>query len=209
MERYSDLILYAVFFLTSFVFPLWVSKFASKRGRPGWSKIAFFSVIIGLGFFGGLAALTAASMKPGIMDNNELEISTDASIEGLAGKNKEKIKPGGSCPKCCSNMVHRSIIVIDPATGERTKSINQEQMGTTAGTVMIVFGAAIMCFTIFRFFTLAYPIGYLAAGGIGGYFAYLGIRPWLARKREEGRQVIEVFDCARCKSTWDGLEIKN
>lgn len=209
MEKYYDLILYTTFIITSLIFPLWVSTYATKRGRPGWSKVAIFSILTGLGFFGGLTALTVASMKPGIIEDDELQITTDEAIEGLPKKIKVKKDKKGLCPKCDSNMIHRSIMVIDPVSGERVKSINQEQLGTTAGAVMLVFGIAIIGFTVFRFFTLGYQISYLAAAGVGCYFAYIGIRPWLARSQEDGKQLVEVFDCARCKHEWNGLEIKN
>lgn len=209
MGKYYDVIFYGAFFLTSLAFPLWVSTYARKRGRPGWSKIAFFSTFVGLGFLGGLAALTAAAAKPGIIESDELEITSDDSIVGIPRTKKEKAEVFGTCPKCGSNMVNRSIMVVDPITRERTKSTNQERLGVTGAAIFIVIGAAIMIYTLFRFFTLGYPVGYLAAAGFGGYFVYLGIRPLLARKQEKGKQVIEVFNCARCKSEWDGLEVKN
>lgn len=206
MEKYLDLIVLTGFALTSIVFPLWVSTFAAKRGRPGWSKVAIFSIIVGLGFIGGLAALTASSIKPGILENDDLEISSDASINGIPRTKEEKARIQGLCPKCSSNLVHRTIMVVDPVSGERNKSINQDRAGTTPGAIMILFGITIVAFTVYRFFTLNHPVGYLVAAGVGGYFVYLGARPWLARGREAGMRVVEVFDCARCKHTWDGAE---
>jgi hypothetical protein len=207
MEKYLDIIVITGFALTSIVFPLWVSTFAAKRGRPGWSKIAILSILVGLGFIGGLAALTAASIKPGTLEKDELEISSDASISGIPRTKEEKARVQGLCPKCSSNVVHRTIMVENPASGERTRSINQDRVGTTPGTIMILLGIAIAAFTVFRFFTLNHPVGYLVAAGVGVYFMYLGMRPWLARSREAGMRAIEVFDCARCKHTWDGAEL--
>lgn len=206
MEKYRDAIIYGLFFITSLVFPLWASTFAIRRGRQGWSKIAIISIVFGLGFFGGLGALTAASIKPGVIEKEGFDISSDASIKG---NKKKKAAAKGACPKCNSNLVKRTVMVIDPVTQERTKSMNQERQGTTSGTVMIVFGLAVMGYTLFRFFTLNYSISYLAACGIGGYFVYLGLRPWLARSQENGKKIVESFICSRCEHEWDGPELKN
>jgi hypothetical protein len=207
MEKYRDIILYVTFFITSIGFPLWVSTFAVKRGRPGWSKVAFFSTLIGLGFFGGIAALIAASLKPGIIQRDELEITSDAAIEAPVKVEISKALPRGMCPKCNSNLVQRVIIVEDPITKERIPAMNQERLGKNAGSIMIVFGLLVLGYTLFLFFTRNYDLSYLAAAGVGGYFAYLGARPWLAQSQEEGKLVIETFACKRCHHAWDGNQI--
>jgi hypothetical protein len=207
MEKYYDIILYVTFFITSLAFPLWVSTFAVKRGRPGWSKVAFFSALVGLGFFGGVAALIASSLKPGIIQQDELEISSDASIEAPVKIKKEKAIPRGMCPKCNSNLAQRIIMLEDPVTKERITAMNQERLGKKAGAVMVLFGVSVFAYTLFLFLTRNYPLGYLAAAGFGGYFAYLGARPWLAQSQEEGKIILETFACRRCHHTWDGNQL--
>lgn len=207
MEKYRDIILYVTFFLTSLVFPLWVSTFAVKRGRSGWSKVALFSTLIGLGFFGGTVALIVTSLKPGFIHRDELEITSDTTIEAPVQLDKDKALPRGMCPKCNSNLVQRVIIVEDPATKERISALNQDRLGKNAGGVMILFGLLVIIYTLFLFFTRNYPLSYLAAAGVGGYFTYMGARPWLAQSQEEGKVVIETFACKRCRHTWDGSQI--
>ena len=209
MEKYYDIILYVTFFITSIAFPLWVSSFALKRGRPGWSKVAFFSTLGGLGFFGGVAALIASSLKPGIIQQNELEITSDSSIEAPVISKNEKVTQRGMCPKCNSNLVQRTIILEDPVTKERTAALNQDRLGKKAGAVMILFGVMVLAYTLFLFFARSYSYSILAAGGVGGYFAYLGARPWLAQSQEEGKVILETFACRRCRHNWDGIQISN
>jgi hypothetical protein len=204
MEKYRDIIIYAAFFITSFAFPLWVSTFAVKRGRPGWSKVAIFSTLVGLGFFGGMAALISSSLKPGIIQRDELEVINDSSLETPAEAEVEKPMPRGMCPKCNSNLVQRTVMVEDPSTKVRSLALNQDRLGKKAGTIMIVAGILVLIYTLFLFFTRNFQLGFLAAGGVGGYFAYLGARPWLAQNQEEGRIVLETFACRRCRHTWDG-----
>jgi hypothetical protein len=209
MEKYKDIILYVTFFLTSIAFPLWVSTFAVKRGRPGWSKIAFFSTLVGLGFFGGVAALIASSLRPGIVQPDDLEITSDNSIDApLRSKDGESV-PYGICPKCSSNQVQRIIELEDPVTNERKQAMNQNRLGKKAGAVMIFFGILVIGYTLLRFFSNTNDINYLAASGIGIYFAYLGARPWLAQSQEEGKIILEIFSCRRCHHTWDGNRLSD
>jgi hypothetical protein len=207
MEKYKDIILYLTFFITSIVFPLWVSTFAVKRGRPGWSKVAFFSILGGLGFFGGVAALIASSLKPGIIQRDELEITSDAAIEAPIKEIKEKPLPRGMCPKCNSNMVQRTVMIEDPVTKQRINAMNQERLTKNAGGVMVLFGILVFGYTFFLFLTRNYSLGYLAAAGVGVYFAYLGARPWLAQSQEEGKIVLETYACRKCRHTWDGDQL--
>ena len=160
-----------------------------------------------LGFFGGLVALIVTSLKPGIIQQDELEITSDATIEAPVQVEKDKAIPRGMCPKCNSNLVQRTIIVEDPVTKVRVPAMNQDRLGKKAGGIMILFGLLVIGYTLFLFITRNYELGYLAAAGVGGYFAYMGARPWLAQNQEEGKVVIETFACKRCRHTWDGNQI--
>jgi hypothetical protein len=207
MEKYRDIIIYATIFVTSFAFPLWVSTYAVKRGRPGWSKVAFFSTFVLLGFFGGLAALAAASLKPGIIQRDELEVVSDASIETPVKTEIEKSRPRGMCPKCNSNLVQRTVMLEDSITKERIVALNQDRLGFKAGSILILIGALIFGYTLFLFFMRNYQLGYLAAGGVGCYLAYVGARPWQAKSQEVGKNIFDTYACRRCRHTWDGKSI--
>jgi hypothetical protein len=208
MEKYSDILLYGGFFVTSIAFPIWASSFAAKRGRPGWSKIAFVSTLTGLGFFGGLLALFASSLKPGEVSSGDLEIINDSDFNNPAVVEEKTILARGMCPKCKSNMTQKVIILEDPVTSERIKAMNQERYTTTSGIVVILISAGIIIYSLTQFFIRDYMSTYLVAAGVGGYFAYLGLRPFLAKSQEEDKIILETFTCRRCKYKWDGEKIQ-
>jgi NADH:ubiquinone oxidoreductase subunit 6 (subunit J) len=60
MDIVSDIILVVAVVIVYVVFPLWAAHHASRRGHKRWAKIAVLSTLLGLGLFGGLAALWAA-----------------------------------------------------------------------------------------------------------------------------------------------------
>lgn len=208
MEKYNDILLYVAFFVTSIAFPIWASKVAAKRGRPGWSKIAFFSILTGLGFFGGLLAFLASSLKPGEVSSGDLEIINDSDLNNPEVVEEKAILARGMCPKCKSNLTQRTIVLEDPVTRERIKAMNQERYTTTSGIVVILISSGIIIYSLTQFFIRDYMSTYLVAAGVGGYFAFLGFRPFLAKNQEEDKIILETFTCRRCKYKWDGEKIQ-
>jgi len=209
MQIENPTLIYVIFFVTSIAYPLWVSNYAGKRGRAGWSKIAFFSIMVGLGFFGGTAALAAILLKPG---SNLVESTKQKDIPARDISRSEKTnasKSRGICPKCNSNLTRRIVKIQDPVSGERIIALNQDRVGKTAGSIMAVIGILVIFYTLYLFFSRDNQIGYLAAAGAGGYFVYLGARPWLGERQERAKQVLETFTCSRCHHTWDGIKISD
>jgi len=189
-------LIYTAFILFGVGYPIIASRYAEKRGRKGWSRLAFFSIMtVFLGPIIGTIAFLVAYFKP---IEQVVLVAGDAEIKSR--------KSWRLCPNCESNSFTRTVMVRDPLTGEKSVSINQSQIGLTSGAVFIFLGLGVFGYGLSLFVRSDMQISYLVPAGVGLLAVWTGSRPWMARTQEQGRRKLLVYNCNKCKHTWEGQE---